>query len=272
MQLESPVADGSTRHIDLRRLPDGEPIELAFEPPAAALNPRLVEFTPDGRQLALVAQDGSTSVLDAATGRLVERGTTEPNPASASWSADGTRLVTGSFGGALRVWDVTDGLEQVLSIPLARGSTIRDIDPAENDEHVVVTMEDSEVKIVDLTDGRTVGRAFQWGGAQLQAAAVSPDGRFVAALSRDGTVRIWDTERGGVLGPALRAVDRGDQGELQFSDPRTFVVLSATGTGQRWRVDLERWIDLACRLAARPLSEDEWRQYIPGTAYAPSCG
>jgi hypothetical protein len=36
-------------------------------------------------------------------------------------------------------------------------------------------------------------------------------------------------------------------------------------------VDPAVWLDTACRVAGRSLTEDEWREVLPDRPYAPAC-
>lgn len=41
---------------------------------------------------------------------------------------------------------------------------------------------------------------------------------------------------------------------------------------QIWDIDTSKWVEAACRLAGRNLTEQEWQQYGPRAAYAETCG
>jgi hypothetical protein len=75
-----------------------------------------------------------------------------------------------------------------------------------------------------------------------------------------------------VLGPGLRAFPApADESRLVFTAPDRVVAWDGAGAAFRWQVDVDAWADTACALAARPLTEDEWQQYLPGEPYAPRC-
>jgi hypothetical protein len=38
-----------------------------------------------------------------------------------------------------------------------------------------------------------------------------------------------------------------------------------------WDVDPASWLKRACAVAGRPLTQQEWREFLPGRPYQPSC-
>ena len=70
-----------------------------------------VAFSPDGSRI--VTADSTARVWDAASGKeiYVLRGEDDNSVSSASFSPDGSGIVTGSFGGTVRLWDAADGKE-----------------------------------------------------------------------------------------------------------------------------------------------------------------
>src|SRR5439155_12132440 len=57
---------------------------------------------------------------------------------------------------------------------------------------------DQVVRLVDARTGAT-RKAFTGHRAEAKGVALSPDGRRLASVSFDGTLRVWDVERGGEL-------------------------------------------------------------------------
>jgi hypothetical protein len=74
-----------------------------------------------------------------------------------------------------------------------------------------------------------------------------------------------------VLGPGLRAFPRGDSARLVWTAPDELVTWDGVGAALRWRIDVDAWAEAACELAGRPLTEDEWDQYLPGEPHRPAC-
>ena len=266
------VAPGSgTAVTELRRLPAGRVL--------ASLSDRLglstcaaggTAFAPDGRRVGAVADDGATAVWDVASGDVVVEGRTEAGTTGLGWSGDGRSLVTGGGTGRLRGWDA-GSLEGSASIPLVEGSAITGVTPVAGEDRVVATVAAGQIAVVDLGDEEAVGKPFQWGGTELRSGALSPDGRLLAALGVNGNLRLWDAPSHTVLGPGLRAFPRGDSARLVFTGDDEVVTWDGVGAALRWRVDVDAWAETACDLAGRPLTRDEWDQYVPGEPYRPAC-
>jgi hypothetical protein len=52
---------------------------------------------------------------------------------------------------------------------------------------------------------------------------------------------------------------------------RWLFTVSQGGTLLRWRLRREDLVDLACRLAGRNLTREEWSQYLGGEPYRKTC-
>ena len=72
-----------------------------------------------------------------------------------------------------------------------------------------------------------------------------------------------------VPGGADVAFDGGEGSMAVVDDGHLF---AATASGViRLDIAPARWLDAACRLAGRTLTEDEWLRLVPGQPYQPAC-
>jgi tetratricopeptide (TPR) repeat protein len=153
-------------------------------------------------------------VWDAKTGAeaLTLRGHTNwVRPvSSASFSPDGTRIVTASQDGTARVWDAKTGAEALT----LQGHTgwVQSASFSPDGTRIVTASGDKTAKVWDAKTGAEA-LTLQGHRGWVQSASFSPDGTRIVTASGDSTARVWDARplrRGWRLewGDALLA--RGD--------------------------------------------------------------
>jgi WD40 repeat protein len=68
-----------------------------------------IQFSPDGRTLAVVYVDGSVALWEVADGSLIaERKTQAQELYTVDWSPDGSLLATAGLKGMITIWDPRD--------------------------------------------------------------------------------------------------------------------------------------------------------------------
>jgi DNA-binding SARP family transcriptional activator/WD40 repeat protein/energy-coupling factor transporter ATP-binding protein EcfA2 len=97
--------------------------------------------------------------------------------------------------------------------------------------------------------------------------AWSRDGSRVASAN-EGRLTYWDGRKGTRLG----TVTVGVEGDPSFvPDGRRLLFAGADGSVRSWDLDPRSWVTAACRLAGRPLTAQEWRNYLPDRPFVPVC-
>jgi WD40 repeat protein len=150
-----------------------------------------VAFSPDGRRLASVSQDGTVKVWDVATGQefLSLKGHD-----SVAFSPDGRRLASVGQDETVKIWDAATGQEfrtlkghrtWVMSLAFSPGGG-----------RLASASSDQTVKLWDVATGQE-SLTLKGHTGTVTSVVFSPDGRRVASAGRDGTVRVWGatTER-----------------------------------------------------------------------------
>jgi WD40 repeat protein len=197
-------------------------------------------WSPDGRQVAAVAQQGqggqekfTIALWDAAGGGRVRvfQGEHTARVVALRWSPDGKQLVSCSWDQTAKVWDVATGACTQTFLGHA-GDNPRGVTAASNYDYVP-----------------SQGWQMQ---LQIGPIAWSPDGRRVASASRflqnpgnwsggwSGKVRVWDAATGETLrvldGPAAAAR------ALSWSpDGRSLATVSSPPGGAAGKADLKVW-------------------------------
>lgn len=202
---------------------------------------QVMEPSPDGRVLAVASAEPGPDVvwiLDAAT--LDKQQTLRPGDNDGvfdlSFSPDGQRLAVGGELGLLHVFDTS--------------TWQRAQDPVQVHNQFIQQVE--------------------W----------MSDGKTVATAGADATVALYDSGRDLVRAVPLPASSETDvsgnlqQGYTHLVPGMTdeIIALSGERSGRAYPLDPSEWLSLACDIAGRDLTRDEWARYLPDRPYGPTCG
>jgi WD40 repeat protein len=245
-------------------------VRTAVDDPSANGGGGVLSFSPDGRALAVGTYGGVTSIVDSSSGAvLVSRRTDVAAVTALSWSRDGRTLYEGGQDGVVRFLDPQTE-DDVATVPLTPQLDLSDMETVPGGGVLAVSSEAGQVSFVDTARREVSGEPLEAEGTQLQAVAISPDGRQVAAVSRDGALRLWDRASGRAVGPPLNAHQFGALPIAYLGGDR-LVTAGADSTLVVWNLAPEHWVDRACELAGRDLTRAEWARYLPDQPYRRTC-
>jgi len=239
-------------------------------------------FAPDG-SVVTANDDGRVASWDPRTGELVHelRVTPfQPDPdtfpgavARAVPSPDGSSLAVVTYerggGQALEVIDPETGEVRWDGAEADRWSTVVAWSP---DSRFIATggMQSGELDMWNAETGRRTAEPATANAGWVQSIDFAWNGSLVVTGGTDGTVRLFETETLKQVGSNIPADDNVSALADVLPDDE-MLVLSFTGHAWRWDLDPARWARQACDVANRTLTRAEWRAFLPGRDYAPSC-
>jgi WD40 repeat protein len=199
------------------------------------------QFSPDGKRIVTVVDDGTARVSDAATGQAVTvlRGHEGPVN-SAQFSPDGKQIVTASRDRTARVWDAATGQE--LTVLRGHEGPVNSAQFSPDGKQIITASQDKTVRVWDTATRKELA-VLQRPESSDYGAQFSPDGKSIVTegcdkfsadgICVDGTARVWDATTGKEL-----VVLRGHEGSInsaRFSpDGKQIVTASSDLTARIW--------------------------------------
>src|SRR5258708_3638665 len=119
----------------------------------------------------------------------------------ASYSSDGSKIVTASADHTARIWDARTGSQ--LTSPLQHGDDVLMAEFSPDGAFVVTGSEDHTARVWDVHTGSSIGVPMQATHA-IRYVKFSPDGRLIATGADDGKAQIWDATTGLPVAPPIR--------------------------------------------------------------------
>jgi WD40 repeat protein len=237
------VEDDRIWHVD----PTGgrDPAVLHIPNEDYAAHPYDCTPSPAGRYVAChVIQDDVTLIEDLTRQhnpvQITDKGGSSTRPV---FSPDDRRLAIGNADGTVSVWDTTDSHELVtLRI---HGNSVNSVEFSPDGTAVISSGSDGTIQITNTSSGANPHASPGPRGAYsltlhghqgaVQAATFSRDGRWIASVGSDHTLRIWSATPGEAI--ALRG-HTGLVGDASYTPDALHIVTSSQdGTVRIWNRD-----------------------------------
>lgn len=281
-----------------------------------------IDFSPDGRRLAVATIAGDielfdTSSFDPIGASLEGRGTgpiafsSDGRQVAVGWNVfeDGT-LTFGAF-----VWDT--GTDAVVDVDLTNdfeavtsavwrpdGDAVTFADLGGDGTFDVETGEQIGTRLSVRGQGQAAGIAWELDGAHLLGAgpfgvsrweastgvrttpidrespshwlAFADDADVLATLGTDGRLWTWDLETGSPIGAPIPDQRLGDPFGLLWPRPAisrdgSHLALDGDTGTVLWTLEPQRWREIACELAGRNMTRDEWARTMGRAEYRATC-
>jgi WD40 repeat protein/serine/threonine protein kinase/basic membrane lipoprotein Med (substrate-binding protein (PBP1-ABC) superfamily) len=154
------------------------------------------------------------------------------------FSQDGARFFLAGEDFTVSSWDAESG---TLIKKMNMGSSVRTISMNETGAKLAVGTEAGLIHFVDLKDSK-IEEDYWSLKASVNGLDYSPDGKFLASISQDGILTIWDMESEEILlsrqvlgGPATDLLFTEDSSHLVLIDQNGSILILEVG---KWQEDL----------------------------------
>jgi WD40 repeat protein len=205
-----------------------------------------------------------TAVLtDKETGTADQPNTNKPR--AIAFSPDSRLLAAGFFDPPVKIYDVPRHARRLTIDDAAAALTF-----TPSGKELLVKDFDGLVRGFDPRTGKGV-ESFRAPIGGYSSLAFSADGRWLVG-SGTTSIYVWDAASRRVVVDQLPLPSDGSNDGLFLgatSDNRLFVGTQTSVVSLS--MNPSDWNRLACQMAGRTLSRDEWARFLPGRPYAPAC-
>jgi WD40 repeat protein len=149
---------------------------------------------------------------------------------AAAFSPDGRRLALTSTDGRVRLWDAETG--QAGGIGRGHTAAVWSMAFSPNGRRLASASDDQTVRRWDAETGQPIGEPLKGHTAAVQSVAFSPNGRRLASASADGEIRLWETRDDSRAGLKALEVLKKCQ-EQQLEQPAAVQSVAFSPDGRR---------------------------------------
>ena len=202
------VSDSATRRVHIFNIETGEEVlyrqTVAENGPFLSLSERSqlwgTRFSPDGQHVLTVGGDQirlwELNRDQLPFRRLRMNFSPHGVVASAQFSTDGSRIVSGSWDGTTNIWDAATGTTVMKLVGKHSGPVNCSVfSPDDQSRYIVTASADSTAVLWDAKRGEFLKRFVGHTGG-IRCVSFSPDLTRVVTAAEDGMVGVWDIDNG----------------------------------------------------------------------------
>ncbi|MFL5327460.1 MAG: WD40 repeat domain-containing serine/threonine protein kinase [Gemmataceae bacterium] len=154
-----------------------------------------VDFNPDGKSIAMSAEDGSVRLWNRADGSIAGTFSAHKGPAWAtSFAPNKSKLATVGEDGYVRVWTLPE-LQAAGEFPTF--TSMRTVEFMPDSSMVVTGSHDGDVQLWDVTVNPLESKkTIKAHAGVVYAVAVTSDGATIASAGSDKMIKLWDAASG----------------------------------------------------------------------------
>jgi len=194
-----------------------------------------VNFSSDGKRILTISMSSPylgnddpkiVRIWDAATGKSLGEPMREENGvwSDASFSPDGTRIITVNGNNTAQVWDAATG--KPIGEPMLHKDRVECAEFSPDGSRIVTGTSDEpgesgEARIWDASTGKPLGKPIQNNGGVISA-SFSPDGKCILTGSR--VAQIWDAATGKPMGKPMQDPNYKGRAKALFSPDGTRIL------------------------------------------------
>ena len=241
--------------------------------------PAGLAFSPDGSLLAAgSSKTGESRVLlwHTRTGEIIHELAIEDEVLIDLDFSENGRTVAMAFGSHMAVWQPAGSEEPLVLDPVPGVENFVALDYSPDGRYLAGGGENGLV-VWDAETYEVISQPIpgQSSSREIQSLTFSPDSSMIAAGNPSHYVSLWEPVSGRQFGPLLEG--KTGQGTnaptlVSFNADGNVLVSSAWRTAVSiWNFDSNTWTAIACSMANRSLTPEEWNTYMGNIPYDPVC-
>jgi WD40 repeat protein/serine/threonine protein kinase len=213
--------------------------ERAFAPVVLPSDPRCLDYSPDGRRLAVFCAGGQLVIVDATRGQRAAQWPIPPvfgvpshyihGNGAVRFGRDSQRIAIWGLESFVQVYDADTGKVRYI---LQHGTRCHGVHFSLDGRHVATASFDKTVRVWDYATGLPMTAPIphpDW----VFDALFSPDGRYLLTTCRDGMARVWDWQKGRLVSPPFEHHDEVHPADFT-PDGNWVVTASLDQTARVW--------------------------------------